>query len=727
MRQVIQSFRTGELSLVDVPVPMARSRGIIVRTMASVISAGTERMVLQFAEKNLIEKAQARPDLVGQVVEKIGRDGFMSAIDGIRNKLDQPLPLGYSSSGIVVEVGSDAGGFQLGDRVACAGGGYASHAEFEFIPRNLAVLLPDGVTFEVGAFGAIGAIALHGVRQAEVQVGSTIAVVGLGLIGQLTVQILKASGCRTMGIDPDPLRVHQAKEAGADVAVANLEALNAGKHFTRGRGFDAVLITADTKSNEPVQLAGEISRDRGTVVAVGAVGFEIPRKLYYEKEIQFRIGRSYGPGRYDVEYEERGNDYPYGYVRWTEQRNVEAFVQMCQSGALAVEQLITHRFPIADAKKAYAFLSGESKEQYTGIVLLYPDLARMERTVRLNATDLIRQRQDVRLGVLGAGVYASATLMPVIKKTGGAELTVVASGTGLTARSLADRFGFGKCASDPTSVIADPEVNTVAILTRHNLHADQVISSLRSGKNVFVEKPLCLTEEELDSIISEFALSQTVAAREKRAGPALLVGYNRRFAPFVVALRKRLTSVPEPLLINYRVNAGYLPASHWTQDLQQGGGRLIGEGCHFLDLFLYLTGDKPISVSSTALPNGNRYSQDNFIVTVKFAGGSVASLTYAANGSRAAGKEFLEVFGGGISARIDDFRTLHIIGEGENFSKKARLRTDKGHAAEWRAFVNHLSNDGPPPIAFEDLVSSTRLALKAVESMKAGAPMEISL
>ncbi|HKP38090.1 MAG TPA: bi-domain-containing oxidoreductase, partial [Pyrinomonadaceae bacterium] len=630
MKQVIQTFKTGELTVLDVPTPQVKSGGVIIRTCASLVSAGTERMVVNFAEKNLLQKAQARPDLVRQVIDKARNDGILSTLESVRNRMDQPLPLGYSSAGIVVSVGAKVTGLQPGDRVACAGGGYASHAEAAYVPRNLVVKLPDNVSFESACFATIGAIAMQGIRQGEAVLGHKVAVIGLGLLGQLTVQLLRAAGCQVFGIDLNQQRVALALEMGADRVSANDNAPSAAHAFTSGRGFDVVLITADTSSNEPVQLAGQIARSRATIVAVGAVGMEIPRKVFYDKELSFRLSRSYGPGRYDPEYEEKGHDYPYDYVRWTEQRNIEAFVELLGQNKIGVQKLITHRFPIENAAKAYELITGKTGEPFLGVLLTYPEGPELADTIETAAAVLTKEPgpalERVTLGVLGAGNFANATLLPVIKQTDGVDLIGIASGGGLTARTAADKFGFRYCSTAIDKLFHDPEINTVVILTRHNQHAGQVIAALNAGKHVYVEKPLCLTNEELDEIVATY--QATTPTR------MLMVGFNRRFAPFIVELKDRLNEIQEPLTLNFRVNAGFIPREHWAQDLSQGGGRLLGEGCHFIDLLIFLAASSPKRILCRALPDGGRYSRDNFVVMLEFENGSLATVTYTAGGDK---------------------------------------------------------------------------------------------
>lgn len=725
MKQVVQSFKTGELTVSDVPAPSARSGGVLVRNQASLVSAGTERMVVDFAEKNLLQKARSRPDLVRQTLDKAKREGLLATFDAVQNRLDKPMSLGYSSAGVVLDVGERASQFQISDRVACAGGGYAIHAEAVWVPKNLVIALPDEVDFESAAFTTLGAIALQGIRLSEIRLRDVAAVIGLGLLGQLAVQMLKAAGAVVIGIDIQPARAQLALKLGADAVATDADQLAAlCEQFSSGHGADVVLITADTKSNQPVELAGHVARNKGTVVAVGSVGMTIPRKVYYEKELDFRISRSYGPGRYDHKYEEEGHDYPYGYVRWTEQRNMQAFVQLLAEGKVDVRPLVTHRFSIDDAPKAYEVITGKTDEPFLGVVLNYPDSIALSRTVTLRQVeDAPSAKADhVGLGVLGAGNFATATMLPALKDVKTIKLLGVAAGSGLSARAAADRFGFAYCTTDARELLNDSKINTVAILTRHNLHASHVIEALEARRHVFVEKPLCMNEEELQQIVSVYArLRETNPAQS----PSLMVGFNRRFAPFVVELKRHLEPVAEPLMVNCRVNAGFIPLDHWTQDAAQSGGRLIGEGCHFIDLLTHLTGRRARRVTARALPDSGRYSQDNLHVTIEFVDGSIGTVTYVANGDKGFGKEYFEVFGGGLSASLDDYRALFILHGGKSFRQTARLRQDKGHKAEWQAFAAHITSGGVAPIAFDDIVHSTRLTFAARRSLQTGGPVII--
>jgi predicted dehydrogenase/threonine dehydrogenase-like Zn-dependent dehydrogenase len=719
MKQLIQSVSTGELALLDVPAPQTPHGGILVRTHASVVSSGTERSIVSFAEKNLLQKARSRPDLVKQTIEKARRDGILDTIDTVRNRLEQPMALGYSAAGTVIGAGPDASGFRIGGRVACAGAGWAVHAQVISIPKNLAVSLPDSVSFDEGAFSTIGAIALHGIRLASVQLGDVVAVIGLGLLGQLTVQMLREAGCIVLGTDLQQSRADLAVSLGAAWAGTDVTQFQARiSAATEGRGADAVLIAADTTSNQPVELAGEIARSRATVISIGSVGTQVPRKSYFEKELDFRISRSYGPGRYDEEYESKGRDYPADFVRWTENRNMQAFVAMLASGAVRVGPLITHRFDIEDGIKAYDVVLGRAGEPFLGIVLRYgaePDLSRRLHVARPAAPAVGQRERVVSVGVVGAGLFANGVLLPAMRKTSGLRLVSISSAGGLSARTSAERFGVAQCSSSVEDILNDPNVNTVAILTRHHQHARQTIAALRAGKHVFVEKPLCLTEDELDEIIAAHDASRQM----------VMVGYNRRFAPFLVELRDALEDIAEPLMLSARVNAGFIPADHWVHDPEQGGGRLRGEGCHFVDLLIHLARARVARVRSVALPDAGRYRSDNFQVTLEFENGGVGVVTYVANGARSFGKELVEVFGGGAAARMDDYRSLRIDRPSNSIRRSARLRSDKGHRAEWEAVVRHLTSGGPPPIPFEELVHSTRVTLAAWRSLQSGEPVSL--
>ena len=712
MKQVLQNMRDGKTTVTEVPVPTPHTGQALVKVAASLVSAGTERMLVEFGEKSLLGKARSRPDLVRQVVDKMKREGALPTLQAAFNRLDQPMALGYSSAGTIVAMGDGMEGFKVGQRVACAGGGYAVHAEYDLVPRLLLTPLPESVDFESAAFTTLGAIALHGFRLADPQIGENVAVIGLGLLGLLAGQIAAAAGCLVMGIDTNPQRVALAASLGLSACLRD-QAVDSAQAFTLNRGFDVVLICADTPSNDPVELAALIARDRARIVATGAVGLTFPRKIYYEKELSFVNSRSYGPGRYDASYEENGRDYPVGYVRWTEARNFQAVVDLMAGGKLKVAPLITHRFPIEKAAAAYEVITGKKKQAFLGVLLTYPlDTPPGSRVVRFNVQPSKREGL-VTLGVLGAGLFANATLLPAIRKIPGIQLAGIASAGGLNAQHSARKFGFAYAASSDDEILTDPNINTVAILTRHDMHAALVLKALQAGKHVFVEKPLAITPESLEEIVQ--ALSS--------ANSLLLAGFNRRFAPLAVELSKFLADRREPLHMHYRVNAGCIPLNHWVHDPAQGGGRIIGEGCHFVDFLAFLAGAAPLSVSASALPDNGKYHQDNVSMTFTFPDGSLGVVDYLSNGDKSFPKERLEVFCGGRVAVLDDFRSLELVHAGQRrLVKKAQ---DKGWYGEWVAFSKAIREGGEPPIPYEQLVGVTKATFAVMESLRAGKTIDI--
>jgi predicted dehydrogenase/threonine dehydrogenase-like Zn-dependent dehydrogenase len=714
MKQLLQNIKNGKSIVEDVPIPTPRAGQALVKVEASLVSAGTERMVVEFGKKNLIGKARARPDQVKQVLDKARREGLLNTAQAVFNRLDQPMALGYSSAGTVVALGKDMQGFKVGQRVACAGAGFAVHAEYNVVPRNLLTPLPKDVDFESAAFTTLGAIALHGFRLAEPQIGENVVVIGMGLLGLLSAQIAVAAGCNVLGVDVDPARVDLAASLGLR-AVRRDQAVDASGALTANRGFDVILVCADTPSNDPVELAGVLARDRARVVATGAVGLNFPRKLYFEKEISFINSRSYGPGRYDPNYEEHGNDYPIGYVRWTEGRNFEAVVDLMAKGQLNVKPLITHRFPIEQATQAYEVIIGKKKEPFLGVLLTYPE-GKMEEERRIIFPSIVRRPSSViRLGVLGAGMFATSVLLPSIKKAGDIELVGIASSGGFHAQHAGKKFGFKYAASDDEEVINDPNVNTIAILTRHNTHAELVVKALKAGKHVFVEKPLAINSEQL------LAISKQLKANSQSL---LAVGFNRRFAPLSQTLSSFLFDRMEPMHVHYRVNAGLIPLNHWTQDPEIGGGRIIGEGCHFVDFITFLVGAPPVSVSAHALPDNGaalsvskgKYRDDNISMTFTFHDGSIGVVDYLANGDKSFPKERVEVFCGGQIAVLDDFVSLQTIKDGKK--KEERGAQNKGWVDEWKVFARAIREGGAPPIPYEQLIGVTKATFAAVEAIR---------
>jgi predicted dehydrogenase/threonine dehydrogenase-like Zn-dependent dehydrogenase len=716
MKQLLQNTRSGKSTIEDVPVPTPREGQALVKTEASLVSAGTERMVVEFAEKSLVGKARSRPDLVKQVLDKGKREGWVNTAQAAFSRLDQPMALGYSSAGTILGLGKNMSGFKVGQRVACAGGGYATHAEYNVVPRNLLTPLPKNVDFESAAFTTLGAIALHGFRLAEPQIGENVAIIGMGLLGLLAAQIATAAGCNVLGIDVDPARITLASSLGLR-AVLRTDAVDSSVAFTANRGFDAILICADTKSNDPVELAGVIARDRARIVATGAVGLTFPRKVYYEKELSFINSRSYGPGRYDLNYEEHGNDYPLGYIRWTEGRNFEAVVEMMESEKLKVQPLITHRFPIEQATKAYDVITGKTKEKFLGVLLTYPE-GKMNPSTGLRAGEerrvvfpniVHRPSSIVNLGVLGAGSFANSVLLPSIQKAGDIQFVGIASSGGLHAQHSGKKFGFQYATSNDDEIINDPNVNTVAILTRHDSHAELVVKALKAGKHVFVEKPLAINSNQL-SVISKQLL--------KTENCILTTGFNRRFSPLAQSLSSFFSHRTEPMHVHYRVNAGPIPLNHWTQDPNIGGGRIIGEGCHFVDFITFLVGAAPVSVTAHALPDNGKYREDNVSMTFTFPDGSIGVVDYLANGDKSFPKERVEVFCGGQIAVLDDFVSLTTVRDGKK--KEERGAQNKGWVDEWKFFAKAIRDGSELPIPYEQLIGVTKATFAAVESIRAG-------
>jgi predicted dehydrogenase/threonine dehydrogenase-like Zn-dependent dehydrogenase len=727
MKQLLQHTRTGEITVAEVPAPQLLAGCVLVRVAASLVSAGTERASSEFASKNLLQKAQARPDLVREVLSKIRRDGLLSAVQAVRSRLDQPTSLGYSSSGTVIGVGEGISDIAVGDRVACAGAGYAVHAEVACIPRLLLAKIPEGapVSFDEAAFTTVGAVALHGIRTADVRLGEVVAVIGLGLLGQLTVQLLKAAGCRVLGMDIAADRSDLGRRLGADgVCVSGPELQELCLQQTRGFGADAVLITAETPSSDPVNLAGRVARDRAIVVAVGTVGMDLERRTYYEKELDFRISRSYGPGRYDSAYEQKGRDYPIGHVRWTETRNMESFVQLLADRKLDLNSLITHRFPIDDVNRAYDIISGRTREPFLGILFTYPERSDFSQRVEVSPERPISTAaapdKTLKIGLIGAGSFAWSTLLPAIKQVRGIELVGVCSATGAHSRAAADKFHFRYCTTNDNELIHDPSINTVVVATRHNLHAAQVLSALAAGKHVFCEKPLCLREEDLAEIVRTYSNRQEADAR-----PVLMVGFNRRFSPLAVRMKSFLADVHEPVDMHYRVNAGSLPPDHWVHDPEQGGGRILGEVCHFVDFLSFLAGTQPVEVSARGLGDSGRYSGDNVLVSLQFANGSSGTISYLASGDKVYSKERVEVFGGAAVATLKDFRRLELVRHGREETIRSHWRQDKGHHGEWEALAASAHAGQPAPISFEDIVSTTLATIKIVEAQATGEAIRV--
>jgi predicted dehydrogenase/threonine dehydrogenase-like Zn-dependent dehydrogenase len=719
MKQVIQNFKSGELSVGDVPPPALKPGGVLVRTARSLISAGTERGTVSVGQSSLVGKARKRPDLVRQVIDNVRREGVAATVAKVRTRLESLKPLGYSASGIVVAVGDGVTDLRVGDRVACAGANYASHAEVVFVPRNLCTPIPPGATLDDAAYTTLGAIAMQGVRQADVRLGETVVVIGLGLIGQLTAQLVRASGCRVAGVDVDADMVALAASLGADLALNRSDDIERKiDAFTGGAGADAVIITASANSNDPVELAGRVARDRARVVVVGLVPVDVPRSPYYEKELDVRMSRSYGPGRYDPEYEERGRDYPIAYVRWTEGRNMSSFLDLVASGRIRLDALTTHRFPLDRAVNAYDVVLGKSGERPCGILLEYGDGAALEERIDRKPRSAT-SRSDGKVGVafVGAGNFATASLIPPLKRSPVVELTGVATSSGLTAKGVADKFDFAFTASGIEHVLDDPSTTCVFVATRHNLHHTLAAKALAANRAVFVEKPLAVDRAGLREVVD--------AARGSQS--QLMVGFNRRFAPLAVKLRAAFEKRSGPAVLHFRVNAGFVPKTHWTQDPVEGGGRIVGEGCHFIDFVQFMTGAIPVRVAASAVRSGNarETDSDSVAITLGMSDGSIGSILYVAIGDKRFPKERFEVFADGNAGVIDDFKSGLLVRNGREEALKGGAQ-DKGHDAEVAAFVDAVRTGVPAPIALDSLVATTIASFAVLDALRTGGNIDLT-
>lgn len=715
MKQLLQNYKTGKMEVADVPPPQCRSGGVLVANHYSLISAGTERQKVETAKKSLIGKARARPDLVKKVMQAVRTEGLGTTLRKVQARLDQPTPMGYSTAGVVVEVGSDIEDFHVGDHVACAGAEYAHHAELIFVPHNLVVPLPEEVELADAAFTTVGAIALHGVRQAQVQLGDNVLVIGLGLLGILTVQMLKAAGCHVMGVDVSPKRVEWAKRFGCDLAMLRGDDVeSAAEAFTRGCGLDTIIITAGgEQNNDPVELAGEVARDRGRVVVVGMVATNLPRRTYYDKELIMTTSRSYGPGRYDPLYEEAGIDYPIGYVRWTERENMQEFLRLVKAGKVDVRTITTHTFGFDEALDAYNLLMGPDAAASLGVLLRYSGETSFQRKVEVHQ-QAARSPGAVRMGVIGVGNFCTGTLLPHLKGVDGVEFVGVASARGVSAKSAADRFGFRYMASDNQAIFGDPDINAVLIATRHNSHAALVCEALRAGKAVFVEKPLALDRHQLSDVVTTY----------KETGGFLFVGHNRRFSPMVEEIGQFFGQRSGPLMMNYRVNAGPLESKHWMRATEEGGSRVVSEGCHFLDVMMSLAKSRPIRAIG-ALPHGG-HEPDTATGVVHFADGSIGTLTYVTVCDPKLPKERLEVFGDGKGAVLDDFRQLSLYAGGKVTEKKSAGQ-DKGHRAEMKLFGDLVRSGGAMPVSLEDLAALSLATFAIMSSASDGRSVDLDI
>lgn len=699
MKQIIQDLKNGDTILEEVPVPKVKPGHVLIKTTRSLVSLGTERMLVEFGKANFIQKAKQQPDKVKMVLDKVKTDGLKPTIDSVFNKLNQPLPLGYCNVGEVVEVGKGVSEFQVGDRVASNG----HHAEYVLVPKNLVAKIPEGVSDDRAAFTVIGSIGLQGIRLLSPTFGETVVVVGLGLIGLVTAELLKANGCTVIGFDFDPEKIKIAKEKGI-IAVNPAEGTDQVKFvesYTDGVGADGVIITASSKSNEIISQSAKMCRKRGRIVLVGVIGLNISRADFYEKEITFQVSCSYGPGRYDENYEQKGQDYPIGFVRWTEKRNFEAVLQAMANGSLDVNPLITERVDLKDYQQIY----GDMKSSKAiASILVYNQTETPKRTIEIAEKSFSGGKGVI--GIIGAGNFTSSTLLPNLKKAGG-NIKYIASSGGLSSTTMAKRHNIARATTDYHEILSDPETDLVMITTKHNAHAAMVLESLKAGKSVFVEKPLALNRDELSSIIAEYNKQEV----------SLSVGFNRRFAPLALKMKQLLGSDATPKNIIATMNAGFIPADSWVHDMEVGGGRIIGEACHYIDLCTYFAGSKVMAVCMNALGTDPNENTDNASILLQYANGTNAVINYFANGSKAYSKERVEVYSQERTLVMDNWRKLKTYGFKSGNSKS---RQDKGHFNQFKALIEQQKTGGGPIIPFDEIINTTQASFAAIESLKRG-------
>lgn len=710
MKQILQDMAKGGTTVAVAPAPQISREHVIINTSVSLISAGTERMLVGFGKASYLDKARQQPEKVRMVLEKVKTDGLMTTIEAVQSKLAQPLPLGYCNVGVVAEVGAGVEGFKVGDRVVSNG----PHADVVKVPKNLCARIPEAVDDESAAFVVVASIGLQGIRLAQPTLGEAFVVTGVGLIGLLTVQLLRAHGCRVLAIDFDQTKLEIARQYGAETCNPGRgeDPISVGMAFSRGQGVDGVIITASTKSSDPVTQAARMSRKRGRIVLVGVTGLELNRADFYEKELSFQVSCSYGPGRYDPSYEDKGQDYPLGFVRWTQQRNFEAVLDMLASGQLNVKALITHRFAFESAPEAYAALTEDNSG--LGMLLQYKSdvQERAVRQVSLSNQENFSPQKPV-VGFIGAGNYASRVLIPAFKAAGAQLHTIVTAG-GINSVIHGEKAGFAQASTDLLAMLQDPAINTISIVTRHDSHARFVSQALQAGKNVFVEKPLAITLPELEDIKAAYK-----AAHQSGGAPQLMVGFNRRFAPQVQKMKSLLASVREPKSFIMTMNAGAIPSDHWTQDIAVGGGRIIGEACHFIDLMRYLSGSRIVSVQARRMGDNMavEVTEDKAAITLGFEDGSFGTILYLANGASAFPKERVEVFAAGRVLQLDNFRKLKGYGW-PGFTKMNLWKQDKGQRQCASAFLEAVASGAGPVISYEEIMEVAQVSIEVASILR---------
>ncbi|MCX8084998.1 MAG: bi-domain-containing oxidoreductase [Calditerrivibrio sp.] len=727
MKQLIQNYRTGQIELVDVPSPNCGAGAILIKNVTSLVSIGTEKSIIELGKKSLLGKAKARPDLVKRFLDKAKKEGFLKTFQEALGRLDNPTPLGYSSSGVVVEVGRNIHKFSPGDRVACIGAGYASHAEYITVPENLCCRIPDNVSFEEASFGMLGIIAMHGIRCANLTFGERVAVVGLGLLGLITVQILRAYGCVVIGFDVDANKVDMANKMGIDQATTDVETFkNIADKYTSGFGVDAVIITAATKSDEPVHLAVEIARFRGRVVLVGVADIHPNRNEMWHKEVEIIVSKAGGAGSLDPMYENKGIDYPIGYVRWTENRNLEEFLRLVSEKKILLRPLITHRVPITGALEIYENMLNNKGGPYIGVVLTYDETDNSsDQKISLNseenpiAKDILSHNFQISstcyckkpvVGVIGAGLFGKALLIPALSKVNDIMLHTVSTSNGINADHIAKKYGFLNITTNYLEILENHEINSVVILTPHRLHAKMVIESLKNNKHIFVEKPICIDENELNEIYEVY--------NNMSDKPFILVGYNRRFSPHAIKAFEYLRGRKDPMMINYRINAGFVPGDHWVHSEEEGGSRIVGEICHFVDLMIYFTKSYPVTVFADRVSGNNKtvINDDNVTIVIKFSDGSVGNIFYSASGDKAFSRERVEIYSEGKTIVVQDFKETQVWLGGKTKRFKT-MNQEMGYKEELYHFFKVITGKENPAMSFEEIFYSTLAVFKIRDAL----------
>ena len=714
MNQLVLDLSSGNTKVIEVADPVLRSGGIIVKNYSSVISLGTERSLIQFAKKNLIGKAKDRPDLFKAFLDKAKRDGFLLAFSQAQKRLEKYFPVGYSSAGIVVAVADDVNEFKIGDKVACAGSEYAWHAGKIFVPKNLAVKIPDDVTFNEASFTTLASIALNGIRCVEPEIGETITVIGLGLIGLLTIQIAKAAGCKVIGIDVDERKIKIAKELGIDLAILrNPQNIQKILEFTNGVGSDSIIITAASEDNDSIELSGKIARNRGKVGIVGSVKLDIPREEFYKKELTVKIPSSYGPGRYDRKYEELGQDYPVGLVRWTIARNMETILDLIHSKKIKIEKIITKKIPLEEAHESYNEMN-VSTELSIGTVIEYEKENKNDAVIIIKDSKPVENK--INCGIVGAGIFTTSTLLPTLTKMNDLSINCISTLNGINSRSVADKYKIPKVFSDYKEMIKNDAVELVFITTRNSTHAKMTLEALKNNKNVFVEKPLAVSIEDLEEIEKKW----------KTSDKTIMVGFNRRHSPFTEEIKLNFKNRISPLISNYRINAEKIPNDHWIYDKAEGGSRIISEACHFIDYISYVTNSKIVKVYATSIDKVTTEDKlDNFSIIINYEDGSIGTITYTSKGSKKASKERVEFFSDDKTAVIENFRTLKIFDTKKDVSKRNLFSQDKGHKNEIEYLLMNLKKGNRMIDEFELSLNSSKATIAALKSIKEGIPIGI--